>query len=64
MSAKELRSKDKDELQTEIAALSKEMFNLRMQRAMSQTPRPHLFKKAKRRVALIKTILREKEGRK
>lgn len=62
MKTKELRNKTIEELNAEYAAALKEMFNLRMQRGIGQAPQPHLFKKLRRYIACIKTILSEKEG--
>lgn len=56
----ELRKKSKEELTSELLALLKEQFNLRMQRGTGQSPKPHLFKKVKTAIARIKTILHEK----
>jgi large subunit ribosomal protein L29 len=62
MNTSELRAKKSDELQTELMALLQEQFNLRLQKGVGQSPQPHLFKKVRRLIARIKTILREKEG--
>ena len=62
MKANELRNKSVTELQAEQVAVQKEIFNLRMQRGIGQTPQSHLFRKLKRDIARIKTILSEKEG--
>lgn len=62
MKANELRSKSTTELQSELLALLKEMFNLRIQRGVGQTTQTHLFRKVRRSIARVKTILREKEG--
>ena len=62
MNTNELRNKSVQELQDEQFAIRKELFNLRMQRGIGQTPQTHLFRKLKRNVARIKTILKEKEG--
>ncbi len=62
MKTSELRNKSADELQSELLALLKEQFNLRMQRGVGQTPSPHLFGKVKKQIARVKTILSEKEG--
>lgn len=59
--ANELAQKSVDELKTELIELLKEQFNLRMQRGMGQTPKPHLFKKVRRNIARVKTILKLKE---
>lgn len=62
MKANELRNKSTQELQGEQVAIQKEIFNLRMQRGLGQTPQTHLFRKLRKDIARIKTILREKEG--
>lgn len=62
MKANELRNKSVNELQDEQLAIYKELFNLRMQRGIGQTPKTHLFRKLKKEIARIKTILSEKEG--
>ncbi len=62
MKTTELRQKSVTELETELLALHREQFNLRMQKGMGQFRRNHLLKQAKRAVARIKTILSEKAG--
>lgn len=62
MNATELRSKTSSELQNELLALLKELFNLRVQRGVGQSTQTHIFKKLKKNIARIKTILCEKEG--
>jgi len=63
MNTGELRNKSVEDLKSELLALSQEQFNLRMQRGVGQqTPQTHLFRIARRQMARIKTILREKEG--
>ncbi|MDR3477993.1 MAG: 50S ribosomal protein L29 [Gammaproteobacteria bacterium] len=62
MKASELRNKNAEELQSELLALLKEQFNLRMQRGLGQTPNPHLFGNVRKQIARVKTILSEKEG--
>ena len=56
MKATELRAKSEQELNTEMLALLKEQFNLRIQRGVGQTPKTDLFKKVRRNIARIKTI--------
>lgn len=63
MNANELREKSADDLQTELKALLREQFNLRMQRGLGLSPRPHLFHRVRRTIAQVKTILREKAGK-
>lgn len=60
MNTSELRKKTKQELLTEKRDLLRESFNLRMQRAVEQVKHPDAFKKARRQIARINTILKEK----
>jgi len=62
MKANELRTKSLEELHSEQVLILKEIFNLRMQRGLGQTTQTHLFRKLRRDIARIKTILNEKEG--
>lgn len=57
--ATELRSKSAIELKEELIALRKEEFNLRMQRGTGQLSNTSRFKKIRRDVARIKTILNQ-----
>ena len=61
MSSKEWRDKSTAELKKELLAFCKEQFNLRMQKSMGEAPRSHQFKKVRRNIARVKTILNEKE---
>ena len=60
MKASELRSKSKEELQQECAALLKAQFSLRMQRATQQLSNTSQLKKVKRDIARVRTIMKEK----
>lgn len=60
MTANELREKSVSDLSDELNALLRELFNLRMQRGLGRQPKPHLFKRVRRTIAQIKTILKEK----
>lgn len=62
MNTSELRDKSVEELKGELLSLLKEQFNLRIQRGVGQAPQTHLFKKVRKEIARIKTILCEKEG--
>jgi large subunit ribosomal protein L29 len=62
MNASELRNKSTEELQSELLALLREQFNLRMQNGLGQNPSPHLFGNVRKQIARVKTILSEKEG--
>ena len=57
--AAELRAKSETELKDELVALRKEEFTLRMQRGTGQLSNTSRFKKIRRDVARIKTILNE-----
>lgn len=57
--ATELRAKSATELKDELVALRKEEFTLRMQRGTGQLSNTSRFKKIRRDVARIKTILNE-----
>jgi large subunit ribosomal protein L29 len=60
MKAIVLRDKSIEELKSELLALLKEQFNLRIQKGAGQPPKSNLFKKVRRDIARIKTILKEK----
>ena len=62
MTNSELRKKTADQLNSELEALLKEQFNLRMQKGVGQVPAPHLFGNVRKQIARVKTILTEKEG--
>ncbi len=62
MNTSELRNKTVEQLNVELLSVLQEQFNLRVQRGVGQTPQSHLFKNAKKQIARIKTILRQKEG--
>jgi len=57
-----LRAQSPAELRDELVKLRKEQFSLRMQRATGQAPKPALFAAARRNIARLKTVLREKQA--
>ena len=59
MKASDLRQKSKDELGSMLFDLSREQFNLKMQKGTGQLTKPDQVKKARRDVARIHTILNE-----
>ena len=61
MNASELRNKTKDELLEELIGLRREQFNLRMQQATGQMARPDQYRKVRKNIARVKTVLRAKE---
>ncbi len=62
MKASELKQKSVADLQKEILELSREQFNLRMQKGTSQLSKPNKVKDVRRSIARIKTILHQKAG--
>ena len=60
MDAKELRTKSAAELADELIKLRREQFSLRMQRATGQAIKPDKFGKARKSIARLKTVLRQK----
>ncbi len=59
MGIKDLRSKSVAELRSELLALRKEQFNLRMASASGQPARPDQHGKARKNIARVKTVLNE-----
>ncbi|MDR1888431.1 MAG: 50S ribosomal protein L29 [Zoogloeaceae bacterium] len=60
MKTTELRQKNKDELQTELVALLKAQFSLRMQHATQQLSNTSQIGKVRRDIARVRTLIREK----
>ncbi|MFV1921856.1 MAG: 50S ribosomal protein L29 [Methylotenera sp.] len=60
MKATDLRSKNIDELNSELIELRRAQFSLRMQSATQQLNNPDQMKKTRRDIARIKTVLAEK----
>jgi large subunit ribosomal protein L29 len=60
MKASELRSKSKEDLQQECAALLKAQFSLRMQRATQQLSNTSQLKKVRCDIARVRTVLAQK----
>ncbi len=58
--AKDLRGLSKQELLLKRDALEKELHELRQKKVIGQLDKPHFFKKARRQIAQILTIVREK----
>ncbi|HED13359.1 MAG TPA: 50S ribosomal protein L29 [Gammaproteobacteria bacterium] len=61
MKVQEMRSKKDSELQEEIIALRKEQFNLRLQNATGQLGNPSAFKRVRKEIAQLKTVISEQE---
>ena len=62
MNAAELRDKTAQELQDELLRLRKTQFNLRMQKASGQLGQIHMLNEARRDIARVKTVIREKQN--
>jgi large subunit ribosomal protein L29 len=62
MQAKDLRAMTDEALSEELLKLRREQFNLRLQAATGQGAKPDQFGKARRDIARIKTVLRERVG--
>ena len=58
-----LAAKSADELKTELAALLKEQFGLRMQRATQQLTNTEKLKQVRRNIARARTLIHQKERR-
>ncbi len=61
MKATEIREMSAAELETKLADLKKELFNLRFQHATNQLDNPVRIALVKKDIARVKTVLREKE---
>ena len=59
---KDLRDKSPDELKTELSALLKEQFGLRMQKATQQLTNSSNIMRVRRDIARVKTLLNQKAG--
>jgi large subunit ribosomal protein L29 len=64
MKANHLRQNTKEELVDKLLELSRENFNLKMQKGTGQLSRPDQIKKVRRNVARIHTVLNEKASTK
>ena len=60
MKVEEINKMNIEKLQEELTSLKKELFTLRVQRSVGQSPKNHLFGKLKKDVARVKTVLRQK----
>lgn len=61
MKARELRDLAGDELISKLGELSRELFNLRFQKATGQLGNTAMIPKTKRELARVKTVIREME---
>ena len=58
----ELTGKSVQELNEELSGLFREQFNLRMQKGSGQDVKPHNYKRVRREIARIKTIIHQKQS--
>ena len=63
MKAAEIRELTADELNTKLADLKAELFNLRFQLAINQLDNPMRISAVKKDIARVKTVIRENELR-
>lgn len=61
MKASEIKYMTDPELETKLAELKQELFNLRFQLAVNQLDNPTRIKAVKKDIARIKTIQRERQ---
>ena len=61
MELKKMREMTEVELNSELAKMKKELFNLRFQHVTGHLENPVKMREVKREIARVKTILREKE---
>jgi large subunit ribosomal protein L29 len=62
MKSVDVRAKSIDELDTELASLKKEQFNLRFQKATGQLEKTARVREVRRDIARIKTIAAQKRA--
>ena len=62
MKASEIREMTADELNSKLADLKAELFNLRFQLAINQLDNPHKIVDVKKDIARVMTILQEKNA--
>ena len=58
----DLRTRSDDELQTQLAELKREQFNLRFQAATNQLEKPSRVREVRRTIAQIRTLQNERAG--
>ena len=64
MKAEDIRTKTQDQLTDDLAALKKEQFNLRFQKATGQLEKTARVRQVRKDIARIKTIAAEKTAAK
>lgn len=62
MNTKEMKALDVEGRQKELAAMLREQFNLRMQKATGQLANTANLKKVRRNIARLRTVMNQKSG--
>ncbi len=62
MELKDIRKQSAQELDSQLIELRREEFNLRMQKGAGQQTQTHHFKRVRREIAQIKTLLTQKSA--
>jgi len=62
LKANAMRDMSVDEIETRVAELREELFNLHFRNSMRQLDNPLKIREARREMARFLTVLREKEG--
>ena len=61
LKASAIRDMTDDEIQTRVAELREELFNLRFRNSMKQLDNPLKIRQSRRELARLMTVLKEKE---
>ena len=62
MKTSEIRKMNKEEINSKIVELKKELFDLRMKQATGNLDKPHRINALRKDVARLKTVLNELDG--
>lgn len=62
MKANEIKDMTVDELNSKLAELKQELFNLRFQHAVNQLENPKRLQAVKKEIARVKTFIRKQES--
>ena len=62
MKANEIKDMTVDELNSKLAELKQELFNLRFQHAVNQVENPKRLQAVKKDIARVKTFIRKQES--
>lgn len=63
MKANEIKDMTVDELNSKLAELKQELFNLRFQHAVNQLENPKRLQAVKKDIARVKTFIRKQESK-